>query len=313
MQLSKLVRYRNNLEKITPSDLMPLIFSKIDPVIDQMKVTDFQVPQLLQKLNDDRTMIQSSVNGFHETLVLMKSEIDKTIEEMGHIYFSNSYKLYQEMRTDTNEYILNRRLSISQKIQDFILTRVQMNSNWKHPGAVIRPGLEPWMQHLVACDPLYLIDTDHGLFDPIKSQVTESLYQRLRFYVIQESDQHQLLEFLPDNQFGYFLVYNFFHYKPLDLFKNYLAEIYHKLSAGGCLAFTFNDCDRSGAVELAERWYMCYTPGKLIKSLCENLGFEIISSIELDGATTWMEVKKPGSREPIKGGQTLAKIIVKSK
>ena len=76
---------------------------------------------------------------------------------------------------------------------------------------------------------------------------------------------------------------------------------------------TFNDCDRRGAVELAERWNNCYTPGRLVRSLCESVGFVIEQEYVIDSAVNWLELRKPGTMVSLRGGQTLARIIAKSK
>ena len=93
--------------------------------------------------------------------------------------------------------------------------------------------------------------------------------------------------------------------------RGYLSEIYSKLRPGGVLAFTFNDGDRRGAVDLAERNMNCYTPGRLVTGICENLGFEIEQKHIISAAVTWIELRKPGVKHSLRGGQALAKPIVK--
>lgn len=313
MKLSELVRYRNNLDTITPRDIESQITAEIDPIIHTVKMLEMPMPDLFQKLTGDRENILSAMKDFRISLESVKQETDRNIEIMEPAYLANSYRLYQIMQDDSTEYILNRRLGLSQQATDYIQSRVQMQSDWRQTGAVLRPGLETWMDHMIACDPLYLIDTRHDLFEPVKSRFNEAYVNRLRFYKIEESDKPGMLSDLPNGQFGFVLAYNFFHYTPFEVLKNYLVEIYDKLDQGGCLAFTFNDCSRWGAVDLAERWFMCYTPGRLVQSLCENLGYEIVNSHVIDNAITWLEIVKPGKHVSIKGGQTLAKIIEKSK
>ena len=75
------------------------------------------------------------------------------------------------------------------------------------------------------------------------------------------------------------------------------------------MAFTFNDCDRAGGVELVERHFMCYTPGSMIVALCESLGFEIQQRYQIDASNTWLELQRPGELTSLRGGQSLAKIV----
>jgi len=125
---------------------------------------------------------------------------------------------------------------------------------------------------------------------------------------IQESSERTMLHDLPDNQFGFCLAYNFFHYKPFEIMRGYLNEIHAKLRPGGVLAFTFNDGDRRGAVDLAERNMNCYTPGRLVTAICEKLGFEIEQKHIISAAATWIELRKPGVKTSLRGGQALAEL-----
>ena len=73
--------------------------------------------------------------------------------------------------------------------------------------------------------------------------------------------------------------------------------------------FTYNDCDYGHNIVLAEKNYMCYTPGKIIKAYIEHIGFEITFEHFGKGDVTWLEIKKPGEIQSIRGGQALAKIV----
>jgi hypothetical protein len=54
---------------------------------------------------------------------------------------------------------------------------------------------------------------------------------------------------------------------------------------------------------------MCYTPGRQIRSLLNELKFEIIGEYRGLDNLFWMEIQKPGEITSIRGGQSLAKII----
>jgi len=116
---------------------------------------------------------------------------------------------------------------------------------------------------------------------------------------------------LPDDQLGFVMAWNFFHYKPFEVIKQYLTEVYKKLRPGGVFAFSINDGDLAGGVANAERMFMCYTPGSMIMSISERIGFSIELRHELDRAVTWIELQRPGERSSLRGGQALASIIPK--
>ena len=100
----------------------------------------------------------------------------------------------------------------------------------------------------------------------------------------------------------------FFNFKPLELLKRYLDELYKKMRPGGVLIFTYNDCDLWQGVDLVERSFMCYTPGSQIRSYAESLGFVIETNVTDPPNAAWFEMTKPGERESLRGGQVLAKI-----
>ena len=108
------------------------------------------------------------------------------------------------------------------------------------------------------------------------------------------------------------MAWNFFHYKPFEVIKQYLTEMYQKLRPGGVFAFSINDGDLSGGVANAERMFMCYTPGSMILSMAERIGYIIELRHEFDRAMTWIELQRSGQQSSLRGGQALAKIIPKA-
>jgi predicted methyltransferase len=108
------------------------------------------------------------------------------------------------------------------------------------------------------------------------------------------------------------LVYYFFNFKPIEIIRAYMTEIYVKLKPGGTFAMTFNDCDRSGGVDLAERSFACYTPAHAVLSAATTAGFELHQSFKIDAANTWLEFRRPGQLTSLRGGQTLATVMPKT-
>jgi hypothetical protein len=54
---------------------------------------------------------------------------------------------------------------------------------------------------------------------------------------------------------------------------------------------------------------MTYAPKRDIEKIVLELGYEIITSRDIDTHVSWFEVKRPGEIESLRAGQTLAKII----
>jgi SAM-dependent methyltransferase len=176
---------------------------------------------------------------------------------------------------------------------------------------IIHPGKELFIQHLVANDPLYLIDESHELLEPVVNNYEEAYQRRLRCYVIEESLDRTLLDKIPNGQFGLCFSYNYLNFRPVEMIKKYLTEIYEKLKPGGVFIMTFNDCERTAGVKLVEQNYACYTPAGLIQDLARHLDFEIEFFWHDNGPSSWLELRKPGKLTSLRGGQTLAKIIPK--
>jgi hypothetical protein len=144
---------------------------------------------------------------------------------------------------------------------------------------------------------------------PAESRIPDQYQRRLRTYTVTESAQDPMLNQLPSGQFAFCLIYNFFDFKPLEIVNAYLSELFQKLKPGGTIALTINDCDRTGAVKLAESGFKCYTPKQTIVEHCQNLGFELMLSFHIDAACTWLEFKRPGELASLRGGQALAQIF----
>jgi hypothetical protein len=116
---------------------------------------------------------------------------------------------------------------------------------------------------------------------------------------------------LPNNQFGLVLAWNYFNHRPFEIVRQYLTELYEKIRPGGMLLMTFNDCDRWEGVRSVEAKTGLYTPGSLIKSFTESLGFEQHFTYHDHGPWTWIELRKPGEWQSYRGGQALAQILPK--
>jgi SAM-dependent methyltransferase len=164
---------------------------------------------------------------------------------------------------------------------------------------------------MVSFDPLYLVDIRYELLQPALDKFNSLYQRRLRTHIVTENFNEDILNNLPNNQFGFCLAYDYLNYRPFEIIKKYLIEMYQKLKSGGTFILTFNDCDKANAVKLAEKNERPYTPGNLIKSLAISIGYEIIFTDTTDEASTWLEIRKPGTLTSLRGGQTLARIIPK--
>ena len=314
MKLSELVAYRNQLNRLHIEEARTHTDSDLGRIKHLVNGKDFDPNNLKGLMQAKHEEIHEKYNEFVQLITQAKQEAQQEIDLKEQYWLTETYRLYdQEMVHDTDEHILNRRPTLSDEHNNIIRARIKNFSNNLHPGMIIRPGLETFIQDMVSFDPLYLVDQSENMLWPCTFEFPDQYRRRLRPYVVNEREQHKpILERLPNDQFAVCLAYNFFEFKPMPVIERWLEEIYKKLKPGGRLMMTFNDCDNEKAVRLAEQYYACYTPGKMVKSVAEQIGYEIYFIWNDNVPTTWIELQKPGTLATLRGGQALAKIVHKT-
>jgi len=309
MKLSELLQQKINIQEARPSDTESMILREFGSL--RQKISDIGDADAEKSLDAAIGAVREAWQNLHQDIDDTVAKLDQAINEQGKQYYLQSYRLYsQDIQYETAEYVFNRPLALSQPHIDLITARLNLRSDWLYPGLILRPSTESWIKHLVALDPLYVIDVRHDLLEPARANFNEQYQFRMRCYAIDEQ-QENILWALPENQIGLAFCYNFFHYRPLELLRSYLSEFFRILRPGGVLAFTFNDCDAVGGVRLVEKKFMCYIPGGLVRDLAVSLGYDIEHSQMLSASCAWLELRKPGALTSLRGGQSLAKIIDK--
>lgn len=311
MKLSELVAYKNNLARLrfdSAKTATDLDLSRIKHLVSSK---EFDPNGINQQMQDTHREIHQCFDKFGFLVEQAIQEAQQEIDAKEKYWLDETYRLYsQEMVNDSDEHILNRRPSLSAEHDSIIRTRIKNFSNFLHPAMIIRPGLETFVQHMVSFDPLYLVDQSDTMLFPCTVEFPDQYRRRLRPVIVNERDtETPVLSRLPDSQFAMVLAYNFFEFKPMPVIEQWLAEIYTKLKPGGRLMMTFNDCDNEKAVRLAENYYACYTPGRLVKDAATRIGYEIYFIWNDNVPTTWIELQKPGTLASIRGGQALAKVV----
>jgi len=311
MTLSNIVGYLNHLDTLGMDSAMGVNaeLAKISYVIQNSQV---QFPELTNELLANQDQVKLYLQNYDQKLHSIRQSVRELITQYEPEYFNKSTELYQAMRHDTLEYILQRTRSIDPVKKLQLRSRLQTYTDWKYPGLIIRPAHSPWVEDLVALDPMYFADTHEDLIAPATGQYPPEYQRRIRCYVIDEFANTPIFERLPQQQFRFVYGFDYFNFRPLEVIKKYLLEVFGLLRAGGTFFFNFNDCDQQGGVALTEHHFCCYTPARLIYEYAEQVGYEIVHQETIDAASTWVELKKPGSLTSIRGGQTLAAIFRKT-
>ena len=315
MNLSALVAYRNLLKDYTPDGMHDVVKHHAGHSLYLVKENALQLHPWSDQMQSDYNNIVQAFDTYNDTIQQIQTQLQQLIDAQEPSYFKQSTELYKEkLVNDVARTIITRRLNLLPDAKELVEARIKPHSDWRYPGLIIRPGIEKWINHLVALDPMYLVDHQMDLLTPTLNRFHDQYKNRLRTYLISDDSDKPLLDALPNHLFSFCLVYNFFNYKPIEVVKRYLQEIYKKIKPGGSMSFTFNNCDRPGAIELVEQTFMCYTPGRLILPICKDIGFEIGQVAQLNAECDWVELHKPGELTSLRGGQNMAKIVpIKSK
>jgi SAM-dependent methyltransferase len=309
MNLSEIVDLRNRLKYWSSQDLDQAINEFADSVTSISTDHPARDQHAHNTLMLSRKQLDSTVAAYKQSVEQYVFCLDQQISDIESAYLAKSYDLYDRfMRREQPDYILDRRLSLSDESMSIWQSRLAKYSDWKWPGMVIRPAREQWLHQMVALDPLYVLDLNYELLTPAVSKFSEVYQNRLRRLIINENHETKFLPDLPSHQLGICAVFNFFNYRPFEVIKRYLEEIMQTLRPGGILLMTYNNCDLSGAVALVEKGFMCYTPKRLILSLLESVGYDIVFYQDLDAACAIVEAQRPGRLTSIRGGQTLAQL-----
>ena len=310
MKLSEIVAYLNLLDSLSVHEEAQESTRRLAAVLHVVANHAVQVSTCTQDLERCFDAVKLGLDDFESTLCRIKQQLTQMLHELEPEYLAESYRLFdQEMRHDSVQHILSRRLGIDNESRLALQYRLKNLTDWRLPGMIIGPRHEKFIEDMVPMDPLYVVDTHQELLDPAVKSFTPDYQRRLRQYVVNDHLPGAILNEIPGGQFGVIFAYNYFNYRPMETIRRYIQEIASKLRPGGTFIMTYNNCDRAHGIGLTERSWMCYTPQRLIVAAATNAGLELVSAIDAPGDLSWIEFVRSGEIETLRGGQSLAKII----
>ena len=310
MKLSEIVAYLNLLDSLSVHQEAAESTRRLAAVLHVVLNHAVQVDSCGQDLEQNFDAVKLGLAEFESTLSRIKQRLVQMLHEQEPAYLAESYRLFdQEMRRDSPQYILTRRIGVNSESRIALQYRLKNLTNWRLPGMIIGPRTENFIEDMVPMDPLYVVDTHQELLDSAVRSFTPEYQRRLRQYVVNDYVPGAILNEIPGGQFGVIFAYNYFNYRPMEVIRRYILEIASKLRPGGTFIMTYNNCDRDHGVGLAERFWMCYTPQRLIVAAAVDAGLELVSATDEPGDLSWIEFVRPGEIETLRGGQSLAKII----
>lgn len=315
MKLSEVVAFLNLLDTLNTDKTVSTVTTDLNSVVHYLKNGCVDNHEIVKDLEIYQEISINAVHNFQDSLNQGRENVLKVVEQFEPEYYRESDTLYTSMLNDTPELIFDRRKSYQRDTIDLLHSRIKLYADWHYPGMVIRPKNDSFIDDLVALDPLYIVDTHEKLLEPAVQRFPDVYQRRLRQYVINERAKKKATIFnqLPAAQFGLIFAHEYFHYKPLQLIQKYLVEMFDLLRPGGVLMFSYNNCDQANAVKLVEHHTHMYTPGHKIKQIAHSAGYQVLNEINTVDGLYLLELVKPGERDSLRGGQTVAMIESKVK
>jgi SAM-dependent methyltransferase len=309
MALYELVNLRQQL--VAKSDTGPVVERLLDLRNNVLSIKtavplsaerSAYIDRLVDYYDQTIEFVNSPDNGLAAELQLINDEI----QQLTHNLFYNNYDLESDRLYNSAEFIRNHwMINVNPDVELMIRQRISLHTDWKYPALEIgcQDGL--WTQHLVAADPLYIIDRHRDFLDSASSQFPEAYQRRLRQYHLVNHD----MSMLPQNQMGFIFSWGYFNYVSMDTMKQYLQQAMTLLRPGGVFMFSYNDGDTPGGAGMAEKFVRSYMPRSFLVPMCQSLGFEIQAESEHGPAISWLEIRRPGTLNTIKAHQIMGEII----
>jgi SAM-dependent methyltransferase len=231
------------------------------------------------------------------------ADIQSRIDQVSHKLFVGNYEL--EEHDGGFEHVRNhRRIHLRPEVEDMVRQRIQLYTSWQYPALEIGCRDGEWTQHLVAADPLYIMDKYQPFLDSTNSKFPPEYQQRLRKYLNKEYDFAPL----PQEQFGFVFSWGHFNYVSLDTITQVLKSVKNLLRPGGVFLFSYNDGDTPAGAGMAENFAQTFIPKSILVPTCEGIGFEVVQTFAEEPNISWIEIKTPGTLTTVKAHQVMGEI-----
>jgi len=318
MKLRDLVKWRNMLVRNVSSDddkhFERPIFQELTKFNSAINFESLDIKDIKQNMFRTQQVIQENLDSLYNDLNSFIEQLEDMISKLETDYHDKSVeisRLDQDKSFEIKEHhYVNGDLFIDPAKEQFVGTMLK-HVNFKWPGMEIGPVTGELTKNIIGLDPLYIADNKAERFDKIKQLWSQKYQDRLRYYVLDDNSDNPLQD-LPQNQLKFIVATDWFNFKPQAIIESYVQSAFDILSPGGVMLFTYNNCNYPKAIDKVDKMQYSYTNGKTLKQFCKSVGFEIASSYdgekEVNWCVSWLEIKKPGERTSLRGGQNLAAI-----
>ena len=192
MKLSELVAYYNQLNALSAVHALSAADIELAKIIHLVKAETAILESCTHDLEQRYATIQQSFSNFEQDLDNLKSQLKLQIAQAEKPWFQESYTLYEDEISSPADDIL--KLRKAQSLDDLpFRNRLSQYADWKYPAIIIRPGMDRFIEDMVAYDPLYLVDLCHDYLKPALDHFNQQYQNRLRLYIVSEDLNQEAL------------------------------------------------------------------------------------------------------------------------
>jgi SAM-dependent methyltransferase len=308
MKLSDLVQFKNRLNETLSVYGIQQAIDHLNEDLRNVITGDVEMHhnEYVQQIMHRLVAVRDELEQLQSSLANQTRLANEEIEGMSREFYVRNYDL-ELAYSDAQSIREVRKLYIPERAVDTFITRIGKYVDWKYPMLEMGCRDGDMTKHLVAGDPLYVVDNFNEFLDVTVNQFNDDYKHRVRPYLI--DDETINFDELPKDQFGFVFSFNYFNYRSMQSIKDYLREIFTLLRPGGVMMFTYNNADLAPAAAYAESYFMSYMPKSVLIPLVRSLGYDIITDFDFNPAFSWLEIRKPGDLYSIKAHQALARVL----
>ena len=315
MKLSDLIRLRNKLRAFNVGPAREKI-EELDGYLTQASnmPAHLSYKELIDGNLSNLDSIEQSLGTIESQTLTIIEHINQELSERTKEFAQRGYMInggYGSNSTNVEMERTGRLLPIRDETRGEIIVKIRSYTDWRYPTLEIGPGDGQWTEHLVAADPLYIVDVHQEFLDSTLSKFNGVYRNRVRPYLLKSHDGPDAfdLSIMPEGQFGFIFSWNVFNYFPLVETTAMLKESFKLLKPGGTMMFSFNNCDIPQCAEFAEQGFMSWMTESLLSTTAAAIGYEIVAVRRIEEVVTWIELRKPGTLKTVKAHQALGKIM----
>lgn len=304
MKLHDIVELKEALKTVYPTEG---VVRELDQLVENIELIkdkygddySYRFDQILKSISDIKQSLGGPAGIIDDMEVMVYNDLHDATEKFRLANYQD------ELRYGNPDRIREiRKLYVPNGVDEIVRQTIDLYVDWRYPGMEIGCRDGEFTKHLVAFDPLYVVDVFPEFIESTKSNFPPEYQNRLRSYLIENMNLNRL----PKNQMAFVFSWNFFNYITLQGIEVYLKQVLEILRPGGVFMFTYNNADLPAPAAYADSYYMSYVPKSQLLPICESLGYEIVGTTDIEPAVSWVEIRKPGTLHSIKAHQVMGEI-----